>query len=136
MDQWQRYVHYLYKQFTSGISMPVIATGPQALETADDLWWTWTGARRLVRPGINGADDALLEVLQEPLASRVDHIEIWSGDHAFTPAARNLRTQNIPVTVLACPGTIARCLFHAATNIRQLNELASFRDHLAIDKVA
>ena len=136
VDRWQQYVHYLYEHYTSGISMPIIATGSHAATCAKNLWWTWRNARRLVRSGIDGADNALVDALNEPLAHNVDHIEIWSGDHAFTDIARQFTRNGIPVTVHAPPHGIARSLEHVATRVHHLTELSFMHTTPILDGAA
>ena len=37
VDRWQQYVHYLYEQYTSGISMPIIATEATLLRVREPV---------------------------------------------------------------------------------------------------
>lgn len=119
-----RYIRYLYDQSASAGWMPVIATSTYTAARCPDLWWTWHDARRLHRSGPDAADLELIETLNEPLARRCQHIEIWSGDHIFSSAAIRLRGSGSTVTVRAAPGMLARKLRHAATRVCELTELA------------
>ena len=119
-----RYIRYLYDQAASAEWMPVIATSTYTAARCPDLWWTWHDARRLHRSGPDAADLELIETLNEPLAQRCQHIEIWSGDHIFSAAAIRLRDSGATVTVRAAPGMLARQLRHAATRAHELIELA------------
>ncbi|MHA7239568.1 NYN domain-containing protein [Arthrobacter sp. TMS1-12-1] len=66
--------------------------------------FTWKGpACRKIRSGKDGADQALLEDLNDPtwVASHYDHVVIASGDHAFANTVAAIKSAGCPVTVIA-----------------------------------
>lgn len=66
--------------------------------------FTWSGpTSRRIRSGQDGADQALLEELRDPIwvAARYDHVVIASGDHAFANAVTAIKIAGCPVTVIA-----------------------------------
>ena len=118
------YIRYLYEHIASDRWMPVVATSSYTLRQHPSLWWSWPDARRLIRSGPDGADLALVEILNEPVADHCDTIEIWSGDHIFARSIRLLRDRGKTVTVRGAPGSIASYLRHVATDICELAELS------------
>jgi hypothetical protein len=86
---------------------------------------TWFGcleARRLVRSGPDGADLALVGVIeQENLAARYDRIVIGSGDGIFAEPAALLQTLGASVTVVAPVRGLSPKLKFAAKDIRFIN---------------
>ena len=69
----------------------------------------WPHAHYRVRSGPDGADLALLDVVQhENVASRFTHVVIGSGDHLFTEAAAHLAAQGVWVTVVSRRGSLSR----------------------------
>ena len=82
------------------------------------------------------AQITLVDALNEPLAQNVDHIEIWSGDHALTDIARQFTRNGIPVTVHARPHGIARSLEHVATRVHRLTELSFMHTTPILDGAA
>jgi hypothetical protein len=63
----------------------------------------WTGsAQRKMRSGIDGADLALLESLEDIpwVAARYQRVVIASGDHAFAFAVASLRAAGVEVVVI------------------------------------
>ena len=122
VDRWQQYVHYLYEQYTSGISMPIIATGSHAATCAKNLWWTWKNARRLVRSGIDGQITRWL--MRSTNRSHKTWITSKFGQEiTFTDIAR-VHPQWNSCTVHARPHGIARSLEHVATRVHRLTELS------------
>lgn len=72
----------------------------------------WDGPHRIVvRPGTDGADRALLEVLvNEQVDRRFSDLVIASGDGAFAEPVRRLRGRGLRVTVVAPIRSAARVL--------------------------
>lgn len=96
----------------------VYSTGPQALHLAPDLLWKWNCARYVPGRGIDGADNALIEVLRaEPVATRSSRVLLFSGDHAFTRTVADLSAKNIHTTVVSRPQSISRELAAAADQL-------------------
>jgi hypothetical protein len=88
---------------------------------APGAWFGWPGARRLVRSGCDGADLALLEVLEseDPLA-RFDRVAVGSGDGIFAEPAARLQVAGCEVTVVSRPSALSRRLQLAAKDVRFL----------------
>jgi hypothetical protein len=78
--------------------------------------WEWKRARKLWRSGPNGADLALLEVLQtEDIAGRFDRVTVCSGDGIFAETVAMLAALGITTTVVGLAGHISARLRLAAT---------------------
>jgi hypothetical protein len=88
---------------------------------APGAWFGWPGARRLLRSGCDGADLALLKVLESenPLA-RFGRIAVGSGDGIFAEPAARLQAAGCKVTVVSRPGALSRQLRLAALDVRFL----------------
>ncbi len=90
------------------------ASHASALESG--LAWG-KGARLVVRSGQDGADLALLDVLQtEHVEDRFDEVVVVSGDGIFTDAIARLGDAGLLVTVVAHPYNCARRLKFAAAH--------------------
>lgn len=98
----------------------VVATGVAAATTA---WFAWGPARRLVRAGIDGADQALLEVIRrEALANRYTRVVVGSGDGIFTDACRVLQ-EACTVTVVTRRESLSTQLRLAVRDVRFLHDV-------------
>jgi len=96
----------------------VLATGRRA---ALATWLGWKGGRKLLRGGVDGADRALLEVIEhEALDRRFPRVVLASGDGIFAEACARLRAEGCSVTVVARPDSLSRQLRLAAQDIRRL----------------
>lgn len=81
----------------------------------------WPGARLVWRPGHDGADLALADVVfTEDVVSRFDRVVICSGDGMFTLAARYLRQRSVTVTVVSRPEALSRQLRRSVHDTRTL----------------
>lgn len=79
-------------------------------------------ARRLVRSGENGADLALLQVLeQESVAERYDRVVLGSGDGIFAYAAAGLQAVGVDVTVVSRSDALSRRLGFAVRDVRSMD---------------
>ena len=91
----------------------------------------WPGLRLCWKPGRNGADECLVEVLEsEHVASRFDHVYIASGDWIFTDSAIAIAKAGCRVTVVSGRGKLSTGLTHSCSDIRslqlmELDELAT-----------
>lgn len=75
----------------------------------------WAGARTLFRLGHDGADLALLEVLEEEnLHARFTKIVIASGDGIFATAAEQLYAEGLQVEVFARALSVSGEFTHAS----------------------
>ena len=78
----------------------------------------WNPARLMVRSGKDGADLALLDVLEsEDVADRFDGVVIGSGDGIFAEAALGFRKAGLEVTVVSEPDALSDRLARAACRI-------------------
>lgn len=101
-----------------GNHLTIYSTGPKALELCPELLFVWNGARYVQGHGIDGADNALLDVIsEEPVASRSSRLVLVSGDHAFTPSVTALKSSGIRTTVVSRPQSLARNLAQVADEI-------------------
>jgi hypothetical protein len=90
--------------------------------TALATWFGWPDARRLVRSGVDGADLALIEVIErENLAMRFDRVVIASGDGIFAVPAAKLQQREVEVTIVSRPEFLSRALRLASRDIRILD---------------
>jgi hypothetical protein len=81
----------------------------------------WEGGRRLWRSGVDGADLALLEVIeQEPVTRTCDQVTIVSGDGIFADALATLGALGVETTVVAVQGSLANRSRLAAHNVIEL----------------
>lgn len=85
-----------------------------------DLACAWTRVRYVMRPGLDGADLVLLEVLGENIADRFAEVVLVSGDGIFTNAVAELASQGVHTTVVAHPAGLSRRLELAANEVRFL----------------
>lgn len=84
----------------------------------------WPHSRYLVRSGPDGADLALLGVLDhEGVEDRFDEVVLGSGDGIFTSAVVALHRSGIPVTVVSRPGSLSNQLRMVATHVMPFLEL-------------
>lgn len=87
----------------------------------------WPGGRLLRQSGKDGADLALLGVLEEEkLVDRFGHVVIASGDHIFAKPAVELGRAGIEVTAVAPPLGISRDLKVAAARTVDLFDVHGF----------
>lgn len=81
----------------------------------------WEGGRQLWRSGMNGADLALLEVIeQEPVTRVCDQVTVVSGDGIFADAVARLGALGVETTVVAVRGHLATRSRLAAHNVIEL----------------
>lgn len=87
----------------------------------------WSSARMVVGTGVDGADHALLNVLNnENIADRFDEVVLVSGDGIFTETVATLGGHGVKVTVVAHRTSLAKRLQMAASQTvsfapRQIN---------------
>lgn len=83
--------------------------------------FAFRGARHLWRSGPDGADLALLDVLEnERVAERFERVTISSGDGIFTMSAAWLAGAGVDLTVVALPGHLSARLQLAASHVTLL----------------
>jgi hypothetical protein len=79
----------------------------------------WLGARLVVRSGPDGADLALLGILDhEDIPSRFGRVVIASGDGIFADVADQLASEGVEVTVVSLEHSLSRRLRLAAGRVR------------------
>jgi hypothetical protein len=82
----------------------------------------WPHARYRVRSGKDGADLALIDVLEhENVAARFSHVVIGSGDGLFGDAAASLAARGVYVTVVSRRGSLAQGLARVARDVIYLD---------------
>jgi hypothetical protein len=82
----------------------------------------WPGARYLIRSGPDGADIALLAVIEgENVAARFTRVVIASGDGGFTWAAAALAAAGCRVTVVSRRARLATTLRLGAQHVIYLD---------------
>lgn len=98
----------------------VIATGPRLALGAH---LAYPAARQLIGRGVNGADLALLNSVNDldHVASRYQRLEIMSGDGIFTARAVAARHCGLEVTVTSRPEALAAELRRAASSVCELS---------------
>ncbi len=107
-----------------------IGTVDQVVIASSHLTWLnaalgWPRARYRVRSGPDGADLALLDVLQhENIVGRFTHVAIGSGDGIFTSAAEGLADAGVWVTVVSRRRALSWRLQRAAAEVTYLDALA------------
>jgi len=85
----------------------------------------WPNAHYRARSGPDGADLALLDVLQhENVALRFSHVAIGSGDHLFAEEAACLAAQGVWVTVVSRRRSLSARLELAACEVIFLDAMA------------
>jgi hypothetical protein len=88
--------------------------------------FTFPSARRLWRSGPDGADLALLDVVEyERVDARFGQVIICSGDGIFTQAAAWLAGGGVDVSVVSVRGHLATRLELAAREVKYLPELST-----------
>lgn len=89
--------------------------------------FSFPSARHLWRSGRDGADLALLDVLEnERVDERFGRVTICSGDGIFAPAAAWLAGEDVDVAVISLKGHLATRLELAARSVAFLTPAASF----------
>ena len=93
--------------------------------TLENAAFGWPHAHYRTRSGHDGADLALLDVLQhENVAERFTQVVIGSGDHLFVEAAEYLHNLGIWVTVVSRRDSLSRRLACAADEVIILDSVA------------
>lgn len=93
----------------------IVGSGPGALW---ESYCGWHDARYLIQSGPDGADLALLRVLEEEnIAGRFTSVVIASGDGIFAAAASNLASSGLAVTVVSRRKSLSRRLRMAANDV-------------------
>lgn len=110
----------------------VIGVGPSGLL---DLACAWKSVRYVMRPGQNGADLALLDVLGENIADRFTEVVLVSGDGIFTHAIAALAARGVTTTVVAHASGLSRRLELAASEVMLLPEQPSLRSAAAVSNM-
>ena len=101
-----------------GIAHRIVACSHHAAPT---VALAFPGARHLWRSGPNGADLALLDVLEnEHVDRRFGRVTLCSGDGIFAASAARLAVAKVDVTVVALEGHLAARLEIAARHVVRL----------------
>jgi len=79
-------------------------------------------SRIVVRSGVDGADLALIEVLEtERIEQRFGRVVIASGDHIFVPVTKQLREAGVDVEALSVEGQLSHELASTCSKVRYLS---------------
>lgn len=81
----------------------------------------WPGKRYVLGSGPDGADRALLEVMEENLAARFTEVVVVSGDGIFAEAVSALAGNGVVVTVVAHPDGLSKRLRMAASVVQNFS---------------
>jgi hypothetical protein len=101
------------------VDLVIVASGHF---TALPAWCGWPNVRRLVRSGPDGADLALIKVIEtEDIPRRFDRVVIASGDGIFAEPAAWLQAHGCTVTVVTRSEALSRQLHFAARDVRYLD---------------
>lgn len=93
---------------------------------APTVFFAFPTARHLWRSGRDGADLALLDVLENELVhERYDQVIICSGDGLFAGMAASLAAAEVDVTAIAVEGHLSARLELAACQVVRLENTAS-----------
>lgn len=113
----------------------VVATSHYA---ALPTWFAWPHAtRRLVQSGPDGADLALLAVIErEAVFERFGRVAIGSGDGIFALAAARLRASGCAVTVVSRRTGLSRALRLAVRDVRFIDPPSAPASALASVRLA
>lgn len=111
-----------YTTLISVAPMAQVVVGASAGQSALAAGVGWTGAGLRMRFGRDGADLALLALLErEKVADRFEEVFIASGDGIFAPVAAQLAAQGAMVTVVSRREALARVLRLAAHRVIHLD---------------
>ena len=78
-------------------------------------------SRIVVRSGVDGADLALIDVLEtERIEQRFGRIVLASGDHIFVPVIKRLRDAGVEVETLSIRGQLSHDLARNCSSVRYL----------------
>lgn len=96
-------------------------------ETMHAVAWDWARARLVLGRHVkDGADVALLDVLDEDLPRRFDEVLLVSGDGIFTDAVAALTQQGVKVTVAAHECSLSLQLRLVASELLLLSREESY----------
>lgn len=104
-----------HRIFSTEGTQAVLATS--AAQPLIEAFMGWPGARMTWASGKDGADLALLAVIDEDIAERYSHVVIGSGDGIFALATRALRAHGVTVTVVVGEGKPSRALAREADHL-------------------
>ncbi len=120
-------------QAVAGVAASDLVVVSSSHHTALATWFGWKNARRVVRSGPDGADLALLNVLDtENVGVRFDRVVIASGDGIFARPAAQLQAQGVVVTIVSRPDSLSRELAFAVRDVRYLNPVPPSRPAVAL----
>lgn len=102
----------------TGNELVIIAASHHAATT---VVFGWHGGRHVWRSGANGADLALLDVIEhEPVTRTCNKVTIVSGDGIFADALADLSASGVETTVVSVRGHLATRSRLAARHILEL----------------
>lgn len=105
------------------VAQVTFSVGPMALSNCPNLIWDWSFARFVPGRGLNGADLALLDAIEnEPFQENIDSLILVSGDHIFADLIMQLEVFGISTTVISQRHALSSQLRKVASNIQYLPE--------------
>jgi hypothetical protein len=82
----------------------------------------WKGPRLVLKHGKDGADRALMEVLEESTIENMSEVIIVSGDNCFAEAIHMLKVRGIAASIASLPKSFSRRLADAKCPVRFLRQ--------------
>jgi hypothetical protein len=120
-----RQVRGLYAGCLDFFAMDQVEVAASSHRTLENAAFGWPRVHYRAWYGPDGADLALLDVLQhEDVAGRFTHVVIGSGDHLFAEEAARLAAQQVHVTVVSRRGSLSSQLALAAHEVIYLDAAA------------
>jgi len=121
-----------FEATTNPGALDLVTVGCDAIN-AFEVKLVFGGARIVCGHGPDGADLALLEAMQDDLASALpaSRITVGSGDHIFAPLLSSMATQGIITRVVGIAGHTSARLRIAAHHTTLLPELATLIERTA-----
>ena len=120
-----RQVRSLYASCLAFGAMDQVEVAASSHRTLENAAFGWPRVHYRARYGPDGADLALLDVLQhEDVAGRFTHVVIGSGDHLFAEEAARLAAQKVHVTVVSRRGSLSAQLAREAQEVIYLDAAA------------
>lgn len=120
-----RQVRGLYADCLTFGAMDQVEVAASSHRTLENAAFGWPRVHYRAWYGPDGADLALLDVLQhEDVAGRFTHVVIGSGDHLFAEEAARLADQQVCVTVVSRRGSLSSQLGREAHEVIYLDAAA------------
>jgi hypothetical protein len=120
-----RHARDLYVGCVAFDAMDQVEVAASSRQTLENAAFGWPCVHYRVRYGPDGADLALLDVMQhENVAGRFTRVVIGSGDHLFADEAARLAARGVHVTVVSWQRSLSPQLARAAHEVTYLDSAA------------